>query len=154
MEGLKVCLLQTVYCTRIIRIFVALSRLCGSVSRGALPRLRGRREQGSRIRFNTLSCVALHRLQIVDPGLRTWVFATVESRSGWLLQSVDQAGVFLNRIALFTTASQARQRSTAAEANESARRFWLRLGYRKVRDYPPRQFGQRLHACTEFELIL
>ena len=40
------------------------------------------------------------------------------------------------------------------EANESARRFWLRLGYRKVRDYPPRQFGQRLHACTEFELIL
>jgi RimJ/RimL family protein N-acetyltransferase len=40
------------------------------------------------------------------------------------------------------------------EANESARRFWLRLGYRKVRDYPPRQFGQHLHACTEFELIL
>jgi RimJ/RimL family protein N-acetyltransferase len=40
------------------------------------------------------------------------------------------------------------------EANEAARRFWLRLGYRKVRDYPPRQFGQRLHACTEFESIL
>jgi RimJ/RimL family protein N-acetyltransferase len=40
------------------------------------------------------------------------------------------------------------------EANESARKFWLRLGYRKVKDYPPRQFGKRLHACTEFELIL
>ena len=40
------------------------------------------------------------------------------------------------------------------EANESARRFWLRLGYRKVKDFPPRQFGQRLHALTEFEMVL
>jgi RimJ/RimL family protein N-acetyltransferase len=40
------------------------------------------------------------------------------------------------------------------EANESGRRFWLGLGYRKVKDYPPRPFGQRLHACTEFEMIL
>lgn|GEM_PF-242826 len=40
------------------------------------------------------------------------------------------------------------------EENESARRFWLRLGYRKVKDYPPRQFGNRLHACSEFELVL
>jgi GrpB-like predicted nucleotidyltransferase (UPF0157 family)/GNAT superfamily N-acetyltransferase len=40
------------------------------------------------------------------------------------------------------------------EANESARRFWLRLGYRKVKDYPPKQFGKRIHACTEFEMIL
>jgi RimJ/RimL family protein N-acetyltransferase len=40
------------------------------------------------------------------------------------------------------------------EANESARRFWLRLGYRKVKDYPPRQFGKCLHALTEFEMTL
>ena len=40
------------------------------------------------------------------------------------------------------------------EANESARRFWLNLGYRKIKEYPPRQFGQRLHALTEFEMIL
>ena len=40
------------------------------------------------------------------------------------------------------------------EANESARRFWLRLGYRKVKDCPPRQFGKRLHAFTEFEMVL
>jgi GrpB-like predicted nucleotidyltransferase (UPF0157 family)/RimJ/RimL family protein N-acetyltransferase len=40
------------------------------------------------------------------------------------------------------------------EANESARRFWLRLGYRKVKDYPPRQFGKCLHALTEFEMAL
>ena len=40
------------------------------------------------------------------------------------------------------------------EANESARRFWLRLGYRKVRDFPPRQFGRCLHGLTEFEKIL
>lgn len=39
-------------------------------------------------------------------------------------------------------------------ANESARRFWLRLGYRKVRDFPPRQFGKCLHGLTEFEKIL
>ena len=40
------------------------------------------------------------------------------------------------------------------EANESARRFWLRLGYRKVKDYPPIQFGKFLHAVTEFEMVL
>jgi RimJ/RimL family protein N-acetyltransferase len=40
------------------------------------------------------------------------------------------------------------------EANESGRRFWLRLGYRKVKDYPPKQFGKRLHALTEFEMVL
>ena len=40
------------------------------------------------------------------------------------------------------------------EANESARKFWLRLGYRKVKDYPPRQFGKCLHALTEFERVL
>jgi RimJ/RimL family protein N-acetyltransferase len=40
------------------------------------------------------------------------------------------------------------------EANESGRRFWLRLGYRKVKDYPPKQFGKRLHALTEFEIVL
>jgi RimJ/RimL family protein N-acetyltransferase len=40
------------------------------------------------------------------------------------------------------------------EENESARRFWLRLGYRKVKDYPPKPFGNRFHACTEFEMAL
>jgi RimJ/RimL family protein N-acetyltransferase len=40
------------------------------------------------------------------------------------------------------------------EPNESARRFWHRLGYRKVKDYPPRQFGKCLHVLTEFEMIL
>jgi RimJ/RimL family protein N-acetyltransferase len=40
------------------------------------------------------------------------------------------------------------------EENESARRFWLRLGYRKVKDYPPKPFGKRFHACTEFEMAL
>lgn len=40
------------------------------------------------------------------------------------------------------------------EANESARRFWLRLGYRKVKDYPPKQFSKRFHALAEFEMVL
>jgi RimJ/RimL family protein N-acetyltransferase len=40
------------------------------------------------------------------------------------------------------------------EENESARRFWLRLGYRKVKGYPPKPFGNRFHACTEFEMVL
>jgi GrpB-like predicted nucleotidyltransferase (UPF0157 family)/RimJ/RimL family protein N-acetyltransferase len=40
------------------------------------------------------------------------------------------------------------------EGNESARRFWLRLGYRKVKNYPPKPFGNRIHACTEFEMVL
>ena len=40
------------------------------------------------------------------------------------------------------------------DANESALRFWLRLGYRKVKTYPPKQFGNRLHALTEFEMVL
>lgn len=40
------------------------------------------------------------------------------------------------------------------EANLSARRFWLRLGYRELKDYPPKQFGRCLHGLTEFEMIL
>src|ERR1700722_7009316 len=40
------------------------------------------------------------------------------------------------------------------EANASARRFWLSLGYRKVKDFPPRQFGKCLHGLTEFEMTL
>ena len=40
------------------------------------------------------------------------------------------------------------------EANDAARKFWLRLGYRKVKDYPPKPFGNRVHACTEFEMVL
>ncbi|MBV9876510.1 MAG: GNAT family N-acetyltransferase [Verrucomicrobia bacterium] len=40
------------------------------------------------------------------------------------------------------------------EANEAARRFWLRLGYSKIKDYPPRQFGNRLHGLAEYEMNL
>ncbi|HEX6564291.1 MAG TPA: GNAT family N-acetyltransferase [Chthoniobacterales bacterium] len=40
------------------------------------------------------------------------------------------------------------------EANESARKFWLRLGYSKVKDCQPIQFGKCLHAVTEFEMVL
>ena len=40
------------------------------------------------------------------------------------------------------------------EGNQSARRFWIRLGYRKVKDHPPRQCGIRFHALTEFEMII
>jgi RimJ/RimL family protein N-acetyltransferase len=40
------------------------------------------------------------------------------------------------------------------EANEPARRFWLRLGYRKVKDFPPRQFGNCLHGLPEFEMVV
>jgi RimJ/RimL family protein N-acetyltransferase len=40
------------------------------------------------------------------------------------------------------------------DANESARRFWLRLGYSKIKDYPPRQFGNRLHGLAEYEMTL
>ena len=40
------------------------------------------------------------------------------------------------------------------DENDAARRFWLRLGYRKVKDYPPKPFGNRFHACTEFEMVL
>jgi RimJ/RimL family protein N-acetyltransferase len=47
-----------------------------------------------------------------------------------------------------------RLRLAVLAANESARRFWLRLGYRQVKDYPPIQFGKCFHAVTEFELLL
>ena len=40
------------------------------------------------------------------------------------------------------------------EENDAARRFWLRLGYRKVKDYPPKPYGNRSHACAEFEMVL
>ena len=40
------------------------------------------------------------------------------------------------------------------EANESARRFWLRLGYSKIKVYPPREFGNRLHGLAEYEMTL
>jgi GrpB-like predicted nucleotidyltransferase (UPF0157 family)/GNAT superfamily N-acetyltransferase len=40
------------------------------------------------------------------------------------------------------------------EANESAWRFWPRLGYHQVKDYPPRQFGKCFHGLAEFEMVL
>ena len=40
------------------------------------------------------------------------------------------------------------------KANHRARRFWKNLGYRKVKDYPPRQIGIRIPALTEFEFDL
>jgi hypothetical protein len=29
------------------------------------------------------------------------------------------------------------------------RRFWAKLGYRKVKDHRPKRYGRRVHACTE-----
>jgi RimJ/RimL family protein N-acetyltransferase len=40
------------------------------------------------------------------------------------------------------------------EGNQRARKFWLRLGYRKTKDYPTRQIGERAHALAEFEFDL
>jgi GrpB-like predicted nucleotidyltransferase (UPF0157 family)/RimJ/RimL family protein N-acetyltransferase len=40
------------------------------------------------------------------------------------------------------------------EANDAGRRFWLRCGYRKIKDYPPRQSGRRFHSLSEFELVI
>jgi RimJ/RimL family protein N-acetyltransferase len=40
------------------------------------------------------------------------------------------------------------------EPNHRARRFWQNIGYRKVKDYPPRQIGIRIHALTEFQFYL
>ena len=39
-------------------------------------------------------------------------------------------------------------------ANKAARRFWLRCGYRKIKDYPSRQSGRRFHSLSEFELVI
>jgi RimJ/RimL family protein N-acetyltransferase len=38
--------------------------------------------------------------------------------------------------------------------NHRARKFWLSLGYRKIKEYPPRRIGERTHAITEFEFLL
>ena len=40
------------------------------------------------------------------------------------------------------------------EANEAGRRFWLRCGYQKIKDYPSRQSGRRFHSLSEFELVI
>jgi RimJ/RimL family protein N-acetyltransferase len=40
------------------------------------------------------------------------------------------------------------------EANDAGRRFWLRCGYRKIKDYPPRQSGRRFHSLSEFEFVI
>ena len=40
------------------------------------------------------------------------------------------------------------------EANDAGLRFWLRCGYRKIKDYPPRQSGRRFHSLSEFELVI
>jgi GNAT superfamily N-acetyltransferase len=37
------------------------------------------------------------------------------------------------------------------EKNTGAHRFWAKLGYRKVKDHPPKRYGCRIHACTEYE---
>jgi RimJ/RimL family protein N-acetyltransferase len=38
--------------------------------------------------------------------------------------------------------------------NLRARKFWLSLGYRILKEYPPRQIGKRTHAMTEFAFLL
>jgi RimJ/RimL family protein N-acetyltransferase len=40
------------------------------------------------------------------------------------------------------------------QENHRAREFWLRLGYRKLKEYPARQIGHREHAVTEFDFDL
>jgi ribosomal protein S18 acetylase RimI-like enzyme len=40
------------------------------------------------------------------------------------------------------------------EKNTVARRFWAKLGYRQVKDHPPKRYGCRVHACTEYEKTL
>ena len=40
------------------------------------------------------------------------------------------------------------------QANDAGLRFWLRCGYRKIKDYPPRQSGRRFHSLSEFELVI
>src|SRR5208337_2154906 len=36
------------------------------------------------------------------------------------------------------------------EENIGAHRFWFKLGYRAVKNHPPRCYGRRVHACTEY----
>jgi GNAT superfamily N-acetyltransferase len=40
------------------------------------------------------------------------------------------------------------------EVNTGAHRFWSKLGYRKVKDHPPKRYGCRVHAFTEYEKTL
>jgi len=40
------------------------------------------------------------------------------------------------------------------EENIGAQRFWLKQGYRVVRNHPPKRYGCRIHACTEYEKAL
>ena len=40
------------------------------------------------------------------------------------------------------------------EENTGAHRFWLKLGYRAVKSHPPKRYGCRAHACTEYEKTL
>jgi RimJ/RimL family protein N-acetyltransferase len=37
------------------------------------------------------------------------------------------------------------------EENTAAHRFWSKLGYRKVKDHPPKRYGFNVHASTEYE---
>ena len=40
------------------------------------------------------------------------------------------------------------------EENTGAHRFWSKLAYHKVKDHPPKRYGCRVHACTEYEKTL
>jgi GNAT superfamily N-acetyltransferase len=40
------------------------------------------------------------------------------------------------------------------EENTGGHRFWSTLGYRKAKDHPPKRYGCRFHACTEYEKTL
>jgi RimJ/RimL family protein N-acetyltransferase len=41
--------------------------------------------------------------------------------------------------------------SAVLEENTATHRFWSKLGYRKVKDHPPKRYGFNVHASTEYE---
>jgi GNAT superfamily N-acetyltransferase len=132
-------------------------------NRGALPRLRGRGEQGDIVTpayvLSTL-CIGIFDQFGKLVGLID-VLRGYRTRADWyiglmLLAPGFQGQGFGTEIHIefvkYARREGARRLLLAVLAvNESARRFWLRLGYRKVKDFPPSQFGKCLHGLTEFE---
>jgi hypothetical protein len=87
-----------------------------TANRGALPRLRGRGEQGYVVNDN-LDRALLYRLRDGDREvwrcfhrkIRLWYKSSIGAK-----QSVENGIACIRGVALFTTASQARRRSTAS----------------------------------------
>jgi hypothetical protein len=103
----------------------SLARRIGVATRGALPRLRGRGEQGDIVTCNlpvpALCVVPIVKFEIDDPaqikraGLRRWAMPTrfakrYRSPIGPARER-KRPERYTSRVALLTTASQARQRS-------------------------------------------